>query len=146
MKAQVKVGPGLIIEVEAGKQKDLYKLIASAHEVFGEKCCGLCGSENIVPVWRTVSVARGKKMETFEFPEWHCNGVLENKERCGARLSLGTINDDSGTLFPQRRLVFEPKDVKRTHGRPATKEEKEKGINGEYGRHRGWTRFKGKDE
>jgi hypothetical protein len=32
---------------------------------------------------------KGKKVETFEFPEYHCQNP-----QCRARLSLGTINDD----------------------------------------------------
>lgn len=142
MKAQVKVGPNTIIDIEAGKQKDLFKGIASAHEVFGEKSCGLCGCTNITPTWRTVTVVKGKKTETFEFPEYHCQGVLENGRRCGARLSLGTINDDTGTLYPQRRLIIEG--GKKDQGRPPSKQEKEEGVTGDYGPHNGWTRYRGK--
>lgn len=155
MKAQVKVSSSTIIDVEAGKQKDLFKGIASAHEVFGEKRCGLCGCESITPVWRTVTVVKGKKTDFFEFPEWHCNGLVEVKEdgntfkrRCGARLALGTINDDTGTLFPQRRLIFKEDDKSKEFGRQPSKEEKDNGIMGEYSRGQGWTRYKGeqKDE
>lgn len=137
MKCQVKVSPSTIVEVEGAKQKDVFKAIASAHEVFGEKQCGCCGSTNIVPAWRTVTVLKGKKSETYEFPEYHCKAVNDGGRRCGARLSLGTINDDTGTLFPQRKLV----DGKR----PPTKKEKEAGINGDYGPTQGWTIYRGED-
>lgn len=136
MKAQVKVGPTTIIEVEATKQKDLFKAVASAHEVFGEKKCALCGCTDITPVWRTVTVVKGKKTETYEYPEYHCQGVA-NGRRCGARLALGTINDDSGTLYPSRKL--------KDDGQPVTKEDRENGVEGKYGSHRGWHRFVKKD-
>jgi hypothetical protein len=137
MKAQVKVAPSIILEVEAAKQKDLFKAIASAHEVFGEKKCGLCGCTDIRPVWRTVTVVKGKKTETYEFPEYHCQGRLESGAFCGARLRLSTINDDTGTLFPQRKLLANGK----TPG-------KDDGDQAKYGAHNGWSRYKGeaKDE
>lgn len=137
MKAQVKVNSTTIVEVEAGKQKDLFKAIASAHEVFGEKKCGLCGGTDILPVWRTVTTVKGKKTETYEYPEYHCQGVAQGK-RCGARLALGTINDDSGTLYPTRKLL--------PNGQPVTKEQRDKGETGTYGAHRGWHRFVAKPD
>lgn len=136
MKAQVKVSPGLIIEVEASKQKDLFKAIASAHEVYGQPICGLCGSTDVVPVHRTVTTVKGKKPETFEYAEFHCRGKHQGK-RCGARLALGNINDDTGTLFPIRKLVNDGE-------RPANKAEKDAGNDGEYGTHNGWHRYSGK--
>lgn len=129
MKAQIKVAPNLIIEVEATKQKDLFKLVASSFEVYGEKVCGLCGSTNIVPTWRTVNTVKGRKTETYEYAEFVCKD-------CRARLALGTINDDTGTLFPQRKL--------RPDGQPVTKEDRENGVEGQYGKHNGWHRFEGK--
>jgi hypothetical protein len=138
VKAQVKVTPTTIVEVEAAKQKDLFKAIASAHEVFGEKRCGLCGSTEIVPAWRTVTVVKGKKTETYEYPEYHCHGKDENGQRCGARLALGTINDESGTLYPTRKL--------KEDGQPLTKEDRDAGIEGRYGRHQGWHRWKKEDK
>jgi hypothetical protein len=136
MKIQVKVSPKIIVELEAEKQKDLFFSVASAFEVFGSSCCGLCGSTDIVPVRRTVTTIKGKKTESWDFAEYHCQAHLDGNKRCGARLSMGTINDDTGTLFPVRRLV--------NGERPATKAEKDQGINGDYGDHNGWHRFKGK--
>lgn len=129
MKAQVKVTPSTIIECEADKQKDLFKAVASAHEVFGEKKCGLCGSADIAPAWRTVTVVKGKKTETYEYPEYHCKNPA-----CRARLGMGTINDDTGTLYPNRKL--------KADGQPLTKEDKENGVEGKYGGHQGWHRWK----
>ena len=136
MQIQVKVNASTIVTVEAAKQKDAFKQVASAHEVFGEKRCGCCGGTNIVPAWRTVSKVTGKKIEEFEYPEYHCLGMTEDGRRCGARLSLGTINDDTGTLFPIRRLVESP-----TGMRPPSKADKEAGKIGAYGSHRGWHRY-----
>jgi hypothetical protein len=127
VKAQAKVGPNLIVELEAAKQKDLFKALASAHEVFGEKECGLCKSKEIVPVWRTVTVVKGKKQETFEFPEYHCQN-----QQCRARLSMGTMNDDSGTIYPKRKLL--------ANGKPPGKDD---GDQATYGTHRGWTKYRG---
>lgn len=132
MKAQVKVSASTIVEVEATKQKDLFKAVASAVEVFGEKKCALCGSGDILPVWRSVTTVKGKKTETYEYPEYHCQAVNEGR-RCGARLALGTINDDTGTIFPQRKL--------REDGQPLSKEDRDNGVEGKYGTHRGWHRF-----
>lgn len=127
MKIQVKVSPAVIVELEAAKQKDLFKLMASAHEVFGEKCCGLCKSTDIVPRWRTATRVEGKKVETFEFPEYHCQNP-----KCRARLALGTINDDTGTLFPQRRLLPNGKV-------PGKKDNKDQAS---YGPHNGWSTYR----
>ncbi len=127
MKAQIRPSKNILVEVEAETQKDLFKEIASAHEVFGEKKCGLCGCEDIVPAWRTVTTVKGKKTETWEYPEWHCSNL-----KCRARLSLGTLNDGSGRLFPNRKLL--------ENGKPATGEDRD---NGRYGPHQGWTRYRG---
>jgi hypothetical protein len=135
MKAQVKVSPSVVVELEAPKQKDLFKVMASAFEVFGVKRCALCGSNDIVPVWRNVTKVEGKKMEEYEYPEYHCKAVDEEGRRCGARLALGTINDDTGTLFPIRKLVDTPQGM-----RPPNKEEKKAGK-GSFGPHDGWHRY-----
>jgi hypothetical protein len=120
MKAQVKVSKHIILEVSAETQKGLFEEIAAAHEVFGESRCGCCDSEDIRPVYRKVT--KGKK--SYEYPEYHC-------ENCRARLSLG-CHLEGGTLFPQRRLL--------ENGQPATGEDREKG---KFGKHRGWTTWKG---
>ena len=118
MKAQVKVGPNILIEIEAETQKELFQEMASAFEVFGEKKCGLCGKDGIVPAHR--SVTKGKK--TYDYPEYHCS----NPE-CRARLSLGTMLE-GGQLFPIRKLTPE--------GKPNREE-------GTWGKHNGWTKYKG---
>jgi hypothetical protein len=137
MEAQVRVTPDLMLKVEGAKQKDLFKAIASAAEVFGERSCGLCGSSDIRITWRTATRVEGKKVETFEYPEYKCLAVHDGK-RCGGVLSMGTINDETGTLYPIRKLV--------NGERPATKDEKKAGNGGTHGTHRGWYRWKGHQE
>jgi hypothetical protein len=117
MKATIKIR-NLEIEVEGETQKDLFREIASATEVFGEAKCGACGCERITPHWRTVT--QGKKV--YEYPEYHCR----NPE-CRARLSLGS-SMEGGSLFPQRKLDAQ--------GRPDRE-------NGSYGKHQGWTVYRG---
>lgn len=121
MKATIRL-PRMTVEVEGQEQKDLFQAAAQAYEVFGEKECGLCGSEDIVPVVRKVL---WKKKEC-DYHEWHCQ-----KPGCRARLSLSP-NMEGGTLFANRRLLPD--------GKPATGEDREKG---EFGPHNGWTRYRG---
>jgi hypothetical protein len=116
MKATFQVRPDLCVEVEGETHKDLFRELAGVAEVFGERQCGLCGSADIVPAYRTV--AQGKK--TFEYPEWHCPA-------CGARLAMGSMME-GGRLFPHRKLDS------------AGKPDREHGT---AGKHHGWTRFKG---
>jgi hypothetical protein len=138
MKIQAKVSPTLIVELEGDKQKDLFKQFASATEVFNVGPCGLCGCKDVLPKWRVVTIIKGKKSETYEFPEYHCRGLLEDGRRCGARLTMSTQNDDSGNIYPNRKLV--------NGERPATKAEIDAGTYGDYGSHNGWYRFVKKSE
>jgi hypothetical protein len=104
------------VEVEGENPKNLFSAISRAYEVFSEPCCGLCGKDDIRPVVRVVT--SGKK--TFEYFEYQCNS-------CFAKLSLGQSNEGGG-LFPKRKLDKE--------GKPDLQ-------NGEYGPHRGWTKYRG---
>jgi hypothetical protein len=119
VKANYEVRGNLIVEVEAETQRELFHELASACEVFGEKKCGLCGSADIAPIHRTVVQNR----KVFEYAEWHCLG-------CQARLSLGCTME-GGKLFPHRKL-----------GR-AGKPDRERGM---FGKHGGWTKFRGEVE
>ena len=107
-------GGNRIVKVSGDSPKDAFEQMAMAYEVFNETTCGLCGSTNIRPVHRQV--------EKFHFYEFGCND-------CDARLSLGQLSDNSGGLFPVRRLIP-------ATGKPDFKL-------GTTGRHRGWTHFKG---
>ena len=111
--------PKVTIEVEAPTQVELFDAIAGATEVFGEEKCAGCQSTAIRPVARKVS--KGK--QTYTFREMHCNACFE-------RLSYGQ-NLEGDTLFPKRKLDAQ--------GRPD-------GENGQYGKHNGWTKFKGDKE
>jgi hypothetical protein len=87
MKAQLRVRSNLTVELEAEKQVDLFRLLASAQEVFGEAKCGKCRSGNLGFRVRTV-----KGNDFFEIV---CNG-------CRAVLSMGVHRGEAGTLFPRR--------------------------------------------
>jgi hypothetical protein len=116
MKATFQVRSDLCVEVEAETQKDLFRELAAAAEIFGERQCGLCSSANIVPIFRTVT--QGKK--TFEYPEWAC-------QACGAKLAMGSMME-GGRLFPHRKLD--------ASGKP----DREHGTTGQ---HHGWTQYRG---
>lgn len=124
--------PNGTMEVEGETQKDLFKEMAGAYEVFGEEKCGLCGCDNIRPVIR-------KNKAEEEFFEYQCGGFIEVNENgkkvrkaCRAYLYLGQ-NKKGGGLFPVRALDEEGK-PDREHGK--------------FGAHRGWSRYRGpkKDE
>lgn len=102
-KATFTVRPGLIVEVEAATQLELFAELASAAEVFGEAACGLCGCKAVYPIHRH----SGK----YEFEEWAC-------PECGARLSMGRTME-GGRLFPVRALTAEGK-PDREHGTRGT--------------------------
>ncbi len=88
MKAQLRVRGNLTIELEGEKQRDLFRAIASAQEVFGERCCGKCGSSDL-----RFRVRRNRDEQ--EFFELLCL-------RCYAVLEFG-VHKTGGTLFPRRK-------------------------------------------
>jgi hypothetical protein len=113
---QLRLGGGArVVKVSGESPKDAFEQVAMAYEVFNETGCGLCGSTNIRPVHRVA--------DRFHFYEYHCN-----EPGCRARLSLGQINDSTGSLFPVRKLL--------PNGKPSFQR-------GEPGPHNGWTKFKG---
>jgi hypothetical protein len=91
MKAQLKVRTNLTVELEAEQQTDLFRLLASALEVFGEAECGKCKSGNLAFRVRTVKATA--------FFEIVCND-------CRAVLSMG-VHRTGGTLFPRRHTEVE---------------------------------------
>jgi hypothetical protein len=115
MKASYTVRPGLTVEVEGENQAKLFAELSSAAEVFGERCCGLCGSVEIVPIAR--------HQGGFDFFEWACTDPA-----CGARLSVGQKKGEERRLFPVRKLTAE--------GKPDFKA-------GQPGKHGGWTKYRG---
>lgn len=116
MKATMKLSR-VDIEVEGKNQKELFAEMAKTAEIFDEKACGLCKSNDIKPIMRKVS--DGKKKE-FTYFEMQCG-------KCYAKLAYGQSNDQE-SLFPKRKL---------------TKDGKPDMENGEYGEHRGWTKYRG---
>jgi hypothetical protein len=87
MKAQFKVRPNLIIEVEEDKQVNLFKSLASIQEVFGENKCGKCGGTDIRFTVRQVDKSK--------FLELKCN-------LCYSKLAISPHDSDAGTLYPNR--------------------------------------------
>jgi len=91
MKAQLRVRSNLTLELEAEQQQDLFRLLASAQEVFGEQKCGKCKGSDLVFRVRT-----NKGNDFFEIL---CS-------RCHAVLQLG-VHKQGGTLFPRRHTEGE---------------------------------------
>lgn len=115
MKAHLRCN-GVTFEVEGASQKELFKNLAALQEVFAETTCGVCGSDEVRFAVRTV--------EENDYHEMVC---CASGEQCGARLSFGQAKK-GGTLFPIRKLD--------SKGKPDR-------VNGRYGPHRGWTKFRG---
>ena len=114
MKATINLAGGTrSIEVEGDSQKDLFEEMAQAYEVFNESTCGLCDSTNIRPVHRVA--------DKYHFYEYQC-------QDCFGKLTFGQNSDNVGKLFPVRKLL--------ENGKPSWKD-------GEYGDHRGWTKYRG---
>lgn len=101
------------ITVEAATPKDLFEEMAMAYEVFNETACGLCGSTNIRPSHRSV--------DKYHYYEYQC-------QDCHAKLAMSQSSDQPGRIFPNRKLL--------PNGKPSLKE-------GQYGPHRGWTKYRG---
>ena len=79
------------VTVEGESHVDVFTNMATAGEVFlsaNHHKCGKCGSTDI----RYVVRESGK----YKFYELRCNN-------CGAKLTFGVKNDDSGDLFPHRK-------------------------------------------
>lgn len=107
-------------EIEGEDDKELFKEMAVVHELYSESRCGLCGSEVIVPVVR-------KNKSEDEFFEYQCRGFTKDNKPCRAYLAFGQ-NKKGGGLFPIRALTEE--------GKPDRE-------NGKFGRHNGWSRYRG---
>jgi|TARA_B100000085_G_scaffold109270_1_gene99757 DNA-directed RNA polymerase subunit RPC12/RpoP len=87
MKLKFKPNDKLEFELEGAGQKEIFKELAMVQEIFSEKKCGVCGSENIKFVVRVV--------DDNEYYELRCMD-------CGAVLSYGQ-HKKGGTLFPKRK-------------------------------------------
>lgn len=92
MKAQIKVGPKLIVEVEGATHTDLFKELAQAQEVFEHEQCGKCKNGDVRFVVREVD-----KNLYFEL---HCRNP-----HCRARLPFGQAKEpNKGQLYPKRKF------------------------------------------
>jgi hypothetical protein len=90
MKVQIKISPSTIVEVEAANTRDLVAQVAHVQEVFGYSKCGVCGAG----IRYVVRQAQG-----YTFYEIRC----VDRQRCGARLSLGQPKASPEWLFPSRK-------------------------------------------
>ncbi len=97
MKALLKCGDTVTIEVEGGNQVDLFENLAISQEVFGVSKCGACKSKDFRFAVRKVSKMEGKKAKEFKYFELHCTNP-----NCRARLAFGQHQEGS-TLFPRRK-------------------------------------------
>lgn len=113
--------PKCEIRIEGETQRDVFDKFSEMADVFAERCCGLCQSEDITPRRRVATGDKGKK---FDYYSWQCN----NPE-CRAQLNIGQYNDGGiGGMFAKRRLDRD--------GNPD-------GENVSFGPHNGWTRYRG---
>lgn len=90
MKAQIKTGSKLIIEVEEDSETELFEAISSASETFTHEECGCCKNTTLRYVVREVG---GNK-----YYELHCTDY-----KCRARLPFGVAKKNKGKLYPKRR-------------------------------------------
>jgi hypothetical protein len=95
MEAQYKCRNGrLLIKVEAGDQKSLFKQIAGVEDVFdAATACGLCGSTDLSFRVRTV--------DSNDFYDLACR-------KCRATMHFGQ-HKTGGTLFPKHKWeIYKP--------------------------------------
>ena len=83
----------LNVEIDAESVKDVFKKLAEFQEVFDESNCGLCKSDNLQFVVRTV--------DSNDYYELRCKG-------CSAKLAFGQLKA-GGSLFPKRKEHYESK-------------------------------------
>jgi hypothetical protein len=77
------------LQIESESAKDAFKKLAEFQEVFDEKCCQQCKSDDLKFVVRTV--------DSNDYFELKCNG-------CFAKLAYGQ-HKTGGSLFPKRKLA-----------------------------------------
>ena len=75
------------VEIESQNAKDAFKQLAEFQEVFDEQSCGMCQSQNIQFIVRTV--------DSNDYYELKC-------KQCTAKLAFGQ-HKAGGTLFPKRK-------------------------------------------
>lgn len=105
---------GMTVEVEAGNNKELFRIRAELEEMFGENKCGRCGSERV-----------RCKLRTIKGDDYYSMVCKD----CGASLSFGQTKVGN-KLFPIRKLMEDGR-PSRLNGREDTE-------------HGGWTLWRGK--
>lgn len=89
MEVQYKVSNVCTIKIAGDGQKDIFKELASAVEIFGQVSeCGACGSQ---------AVPRVRIVEDNHFHEAACTN-----SKCRAVLAFGA-HKKNGSLFPKRK-------------------------------------------
>ncbi len=120
MKAQYKVNPKLLVEVEGKTQLELFDQLATVSEVFGISVCGVCECKDVQFAKRSV--------DNNNYYEMVCMSPA-----CGARLSMGLSKQKPGEMFPIRKLITKGPEK----GKPSRKL-------GEFGPTNGFTKYRGK--
>lgn len=127
MKAQLKVRPTLIVEVEGETETDLFEGISSAQEVFEHEKCGHCQNSDLRFVVR-------QDKEENKYYELHCRNIA-----CRARLPFGQNKKPKGSLYPKRK--FESLGPAEQEQRKVEKEYADKHYG--YLDHSGWYKYNG---
>jgi hypothetical protein len=87
------LGGRLVIKLQGSSEKELFRMIAQAMEVFAaDEACGMCGSPLIHLRVRKSKSQKGPK--TYEYFEYLCTA-------CGAILEFGQSMDQVN-IFPKR--------------------------------------------
>lgn len=139
MKAQIKTGAKLIIEVEEDSETELFEAIASAEETFTHEECGHCNGRQLRYAVREV--------EGNKYYELHCTDF-----KCRARLPFGVAKKNKGKLYPKRRWDSlsngkEEDETKLAGERLKRKDEKEYADkHGGYLPFNGWYKHKKEDK
>ncbi len=90
----------LSFELEGKLNKDIFEGVAAIQEVFGDKACGVCGSDHIH--------YRVRERDGNKFYEGFC-------EDCFAKLEFGSYKE-SNDLFPKRSREVDGQKVWDTRG------------------------------
>lgn len=93
MKAQFKVSPKLIVEVESDSQRSMFEDLAKVSEIFGQDACGKCKSSNIKFVVRNATTKDKKPVKYYSMDCMECH----------AKLSIGQHMENPDNMFVRRK-------------------------------------------
>ena len=89
MSARVKAMIGsTVVEVEGTGVKEIIEALTPFYDVFGERECGKCGSQELA--------VNHRKAQSYDYYSLKCLA-------CGCQLDFGQ-HQEGGTLFPKRKL------------------------------------------